>query len=88
MLINHDFPQLEPKSPVKRRLELVGNANQSAHKENELSDFNRATKLLQETILKIEGAYAPSTIRAYRADFKDFIHFCHINETVSAIGVF
>jgi site-specific recombinase XerD len=77
MLINQDFAQLEPKSPVKRRLELVGNANQSAHKENELSDFNRATKLLQETIVKIEGAYAPATIRAYRADFKDLIHFCY-----------
>ena len=77
MLINHDFPQLEPKSPVKRRLELVGNANQSGDKEHEFSDFNRATKLLQETIVKIEGAYAPSTIRAYRADFKDFILFCH-----------
>lgn len=77
MLINQDFAQSEPKSPAKRRLELVGNANQSIHKENELSDFNRATKLLHETILKIEGAYAPSTIRAYRADFKDFINFCH-----------
>ncbi|MDH6504708.1 site-specific integrase, partial [Polynucleobacter sphagniphilus] len=32
--------------------------------------------LLQETITKIEGAYAPSTIRAYRADFTDFIRFC------------
>ncbi len=76
-LINQDFAQSKPKSPAKRRLELVGNANQSADKENELSDLNRATKLLQETILKIEGAYAPSTIRAYRADFKDFINFCH-----------
>ena len=77
MLINQDFAQSKPKSPVKRRLELVGNTNRSADKENELSDFNRATKLLQETILKIEGAYAPSTIRAYCADFNDFIHFCH-----------
>ena len=81
MLINQDFAQLEPKSPVKRRLELVGNANRSAHKENKLSDFNRATKLLQETIVKIEGAYAHSTIRAYRADFNDFIHFCHDRNT-------
>lgn len=40
-------------------------------------DFNQATRLLQETIVKIDGAYAPSTIRAYRADFSDFIHFCH-----------
>lgn len=41
------------------------------------SDFNQATRLLQETIVKIDGAYAPSTIRAYHADFNDIIHFCH-----------
>ena len=77
MLINQDFAQSEPKSPVKRRLELVSNANQSADKQSELSDFSKAVKLLRETIVKIEGAYAPATIRAYRADFNDFIHFCH-----------
>jgi len=77
MLNNQDFAQSAPKSPAKRRLELVGNVNQAPEKESPLSDFNRAAKLLQATILKIEGAYAPSTIRAYRADFKDFIHFCH-----------
>ena len=79
MLINQDFAQSEPKSPVKRRLELVG--NQDSGKESPLSDLDRATKLLQETILKIEGAYAPSTIRAYRADFSDFIHFCSDRNT-------
>ena len=77
MLNNQDFAQLEPKSPVRRRLELVSNTNQSEGKESQPSDFNRATKLLQETIAKIDGAYAPSTIRAYRADYSDFIHFCH-----------
>jgi len=77
MLNNQDFAQLELKSPVRRRLELVSNTNQSESKESQLSDFNRATKLLQETIAKIDGAYAPSTIRAYRADFSDFIHFCY-----------
>ena len=76
MLINQDFAQSEPKSPVKRRLELVGTTNQGTEESNPSSDLNRAAKLLQETILKIEGAYAPSTIRAYRADFNDFIHFC------------
>ena len=76
MLINQDFAQSEPKSPVKRRLELVGNVNKSTAEANPLSDFNRASKLLQKTIIKIEGAYAPSTIRAYRADFTEFIHFC------------
>ena len=77
MLNNQDFAQSALKSPAKRRLELVGNVNQAPEKESPLSGFNRAAKLLQATILKIEGAYAPSTIRAYRADFKDFIHFCH-----------
>ena len=76
MLNNQDFAQSEPKSPVKRRLELVGTTNQGTEESNPSSDLNRAAKLLQETILKIEGAYAPSTIRAYRADFSDFIRFC------------
>jgi site-specific recombinase XerD len=74
---NQDFAQSAPKSPVKRRWELVGNANQGTEELNSSSDLNRAAKLLQETIIKIEGAYAPSTIRAYRADFNDFIHFCN-----------
>lgn len=32
--------------------------------------------ILNKTIEKIEGAYAPSTIRAYRANFERFIQFC------------
>jgi site-specific recombinase XerD len=75
MLNYQDFAQSEPKSPVKRRLESVN--VQSLEITNPLSDFNRATKLLHETIATIDGAYAPSTIRAYRADFNDFINFCH-----------
>jgi site-specific recombinase XerD len=77
MLINQDFAQSEPKSPAKRKLELVGNATHSAERRIETSVLDPAVKLLQETITKIEGAYAPSTIRAYRADFNDFIPFCH-----------
>jgi site-specific recombinase XerD len=76
MLINQDFAQLEPKSPAKRRLKLVRNANPEEEELIQLSDTNRVTKILQETIVKIEGAYAPSTIRAYRTDFNDFILFC------------
>ncbi|WP_215293702.1 tyrosine-type recombinase/integrase [Polynucleobacter sp. MG-5-Ahmo-C2] len=76
MLINQDFAQCAPKSLAKRRLKLVCKVNQSRYEANPLSDLNRATKILQKTISKIEGAYAPSTIRAYRADFNDFIHFC------------
>jgi site-specific recombinase XerD len=76
MLNNQDFAQSDPKSPVKSRLILVS-SNQSAKSEIQSSASDRAATLLQETIVKIDGAYAPSTIRAYRADFNDFIHFCH-----------
>lgn len=34
---------------------------------------------LYATLNKIDGAYSPSTIRAYRADFESFIQFCHKN---------
>ncbi len=76
MLINQDFAQSKPKSPVKSRLKLVSNGNQSMDKEIQSLDLNRAIKLLQDTVIKIDGAYAPSTIRAYRTDFSDFIYFC------------
>lgn len=77
MLNNQDFAQSDLKSPVKRRLKLVGNYHQSAAKNNQSSSVGRATQALQETIVKIDGAYAPATIRAYRTDFSDFIRFCH-----------
>ena len=76
MLINQDFAQSEPKSPAKRRLVLVTNANPTTEEARQTSDLNSATKLLQETIAKIDGAYAPSTIRAYKVDFQDLIKFC------------
>jgi len=76
MLINQDFAQSGPKSPVKRRLELVSTVDLRSDKGNHPTDFDLATKLLQETIMKIDGAYAPSTIRAYRVDFQDLIKFC------------
>ena len=77
MLINQDFAQSGPKSPAKRKLELMGDVDLKARESNQSDDLNGDTKLLQETITKIEGAYAPSTIRAYRADFTDFIVFFH-----------
>ncbi|QWE16967.1 site-specific integrase [Polynucleobacter sp. AP-Nino-20-G2] len=77
MLINQDFAQSRPKSPVKRKLKLVKSNNLEIEETSQLSDINQDTKLFQETIVKIEGAYAQATIRAYRADFNDFIYFCH-----------
>lgn len=35
-----------------------------------------ANELLNKTLIKIEGAYAPSTIRAYKSNFERFIDFC------------
>ncbi len=37
----------------------------------------QALGTLNKTILKVEGAYAPSTIRAYKEDFLSFIDFCN-----------
>lgn len=36
-----------------------------------------AKNILNETIKTIEGAYAPSTIRAYRKNFERFIEYCN-----------
>jgi site-specific recombinase XerD len=38
-----------------------------------------ANQLLESTIKKIHGAYAESTIRAYRVDFEQFIKYCEEN---------
>ena len=35
-----------------------------------------ANQQLMETLIRIDGAYAPSTIRAYKANFERFIEFC------------
>ena len=58
-------------------MKLVGNIDPGIKESDYRSDLNRDAKIFQETIVKIDGAYAPSTIRAYRADFRDFIVFCH-----------
>ena len=42
---------------------------------------NTARSSLQATIKKIDGAYAPNTIRAYKSNFESFINYCdEINE--------
>jgi site-specific recombinase XerD len=43
---------------------------------------NTARLTLEATIKKIEGAYAPSTIRAYKSNFENFIKFCDENNTI------
>ena len=46
-----------------------------------MNNKNNAVNLLRQTIEKIDGAYSPATIRAYRVDFGEFIRFSNgINE--------
>ena len=77
MLNNQDFAQSRRKSPDQltsgQVLAFKGSLNVLASTVDQLP---QATKLLQETVQKIEGAYAYSTIRAYKADFTKFIEFC------------
>jgi site-specific recombinase XerD len=41
------------------------------------SELNlKARATLAETLARIDGAYAPASIRAYKADFNELIHFC------------
>jgi site-specific recombinase XerD len=40
-----------------------------------------AKEILINTVEKIKGAYAPSTIRAYRSNFEAFIKYCDENKT-------
>ncbi len=38
-------------------------------------------EILLETIKRIDGAYAPATIRAYKSNFERFIEFCDLEKT-------
>ena len=40
-------------------------------------------EILLETISRIDGAYAPATIRAYKANFDRFIEFCESKEVLA-----
>ena len=61
---------------------LPNNASTLAHANlNDLKIRIDPRELLANTLVKIEGAYAHASIRAYRADFNTFIQFCEdLNE--------
>lgn len=42
-----------------------------------------ANNALKETIKRIDGAYAPATIRAYKSNFERFIEFCDQEKTTA-----
>ena len=41
-----------------------------------MDHINAADKKLTELLVLVDGAYAPNTLRAFRADFEEFIRFC------------
>ena len=42
---------------------------------------DNASSLVIQTLERIEGAYAPATIRAFKADFNTFITYCIEHQT-------
>jgi len=38
--------------------------------------YDTPKELLKETVRRIDGAYAPATIRAYKSNFEKFIEYC------------
>jgi len=48
-----------------------------------MSINDTAKEILIKTVEKIEGAYAPSTIRAYRSNFEFFIKHCDENNVIA-----
>jgi len=77
MLNNQDFAQSGAKSlgelPSIQDLEPSSDVQPCVVI---LNLYEQASQLLKATVLKIEGAYSPSTIRAYRANFEVFIRYC------------
>ena len=77
MLNNQDFAQSKTKSLGQSVTGQVLAFPRSKDQLNAQSNlYQDARKRLLETIIKIEGAYAPATIRAYRSNFEFFINYC------------
>ena len=77
MLNNQDFAQSKAKSLGE--LPSIQDLKPSSDVQPclvILDVYEQARQLLKATVLKIEGAYSPSTIRAYRANFEVFIRYC------------
>ena len=94
MLINQYFAQnssecLVPKISENEKLETKLDSKPSSALVSEITTvipstntiFDTANQLLNQTVKIIDGAYADSTIRAYRVDFEHFIKYCEeLNE--------
>ncbi len=84
MLINQNFAHSEHKSLAKKNLKLINAAHQKSKGIIPYLNFEEVNRLFKDTLIKIDGAYAPPTIRAYKANFERFINFC---ENISAIAL-
>lgn len=77
MLINQDFAQSQSKSLDELTNGPHLDKVSAPHPESAPQDqYTKARQLLAQTVVKIDGAYAPATIRAYRANFEAFIAYC------------
>ena len=82
MLNNQDFAQHSPKSLVEKQsstskvIQLQFSARPVSAPEIPQDINANAYELLNSTLTRIEGAYAPATIRAYKVDLTDLIKFC------------
>ncbi len=91
MLNNHHSAHKPNKSPISKTDESSNvlefkKLDSSLTKARDSKGQNQIkptpSELLEQTIKKIDGAYADSTIRAYYADMSDLIHFCEKRRTV------
>ena len=77
MLNNQDFAQSKTKSLEQSIDGSVLDLSESLMTFKLGINLNeQARQILQNTVIKIEGAYSLSTIRAYRANFESFIAYC------------
>ena len=77
MLNNQDFAQSQAKSLDSLTSgEVLAFPRTPTKTDPKIIFYQDARNRLLVTIVKIEGAYAPSTIRAYRSNFEFFINYC------------
>ena len=91
MLNNQHSAQKSIKSPISKTDEssnvlefkkIDTGLTKARHPKDQNQTKPTPSELLEQTIKKIDGAYADSTIRAYYADMKDLIHFCEMRGTI------
>ena len=81
MLNNQDFAHFKPKCLAEDGGKTFQKTDRNQATTNPSRQFSKNLNLLEKTMARIEGAYAPSSIRAYRADFLEFIRFCETHKT-------